>query len=106
MSRRSRKRYERIHTKRARSGFPPASKAILHKDGTVEERRPYRAVFSPRFREQLSHLSSSDQRQVLDAVRRLEENPYRGKRIAASWYQRLADWVNWLLHELHWRLHI
>jgi hypothetical protein len=106
MSRRSRKRYERIHLKRARLGFPRVSKAILHNDGTIDEGRPYRAVFSLRFREQLSHLSSSDQMRVLDAVRKLEENPYRGKRLVASRMQRIRDWFLWLWHELRFHLQV
>ena len=41
MSRRSRRRFERIHTKRAKAGFPHVSPAILHKDGTIEPRRDW-----------------------------------------------------------------
>ena len=38
MSRRTRKRYEQIHTRRAKLSFPTASKVSLHVDGTIKER--------------------------------------------------------------------
>ena len=38
MSRHTRKRYEKIYTRRAREGFPPVSQVILHKNGTVTKR--------------------------------------------------------------------
>jgi len=108
MSRQRRKRFERIHAKRAKAGFPPVSKAILHNDGTIEPRRPgqYRVVLSPTFREQLRTLSSADQQEIMQAAEKLAENPYRGRRIIASPIERIHDWLLWLSHELRFRLRI
>ena len=108
MSRRSRKRFERIHTKRAKAGFPRVSPSILHKDGTIEPapRQGYRVVLSPTFQEQLRALSSTDQQEIMQAAEKLAENPYRGRRIIASPIERIHDWLLWLWHELRFRLRI
>jgi hypothetical protein len=108
MSRHSRKRFEQIYTKRAKAGFPRVSPAILHKDGTVEAapRQPYRVVLSSRFQEQLRALPSKDQQDIMKAVGKLAENPYRGKRIIASRIERIHDWLLWLWHELRFHLQL
>jgi len=105
MSRQSRKRFERIHTKRAKARFPRVSSAILHKDGTVEAapRPRYRVCFSPTFQDQLRTLSSTDQQEIMKGVEKLAENPYRGRRIIASPIERVHDWLLWLWHELRFR---
>jgi hypothetical protein len=115
--------------KRAKAGFPRVSPAILHKDGTITvETGPlkgqraypysdygrelaaqdavYRVVLSERFQEQLRGLSSTDQQEIMQAVEKLAENPYRGRRIIASPIERIHDWLLWLWHELRFRLRI
>jgi len=102
MSRQRRKRFERIHTKRAKAGFPRVSPSIFHNDGTIEAapQQRYRVVLSPTFQEQLRALSSTDQHEIMQAVQKLQGNPYRGRRIIASPIERIHDWLLWLWHEL------
>jgi hypothetical protein len=108
MSRQRRKHFERIHTKRAKAGFPRVSPSILHNDGTIEAapQQRYRVVLSPRFQDQLRTLSSTDQQEIMGAAEKLAENPYRGRRIIASPFERIHDWLLWLWHELRFRLRI
>jgi hypothetical protein len=114
MTRQSRKRFERIHLRRAKAGFPRVSPAILRDDGTIEAapRARYQVKLSPTFRRQLLNLPAGDQKEIMQTLPagdqkeimqtlgRLAENPYRGRRIIASPIERVHDWLLWLCHEL------
>jgi len=80
MSRRSRKRYERIHTKRARSGFPRVSKAMLHEDGTIDWAPP--PGRSPATRGYAGTISPAPKQEAP------KPEPQR-----RPWWRRILSWI-------------
>jgi hypothetical protein len=96
LSRHSRKRFERIYTRRAQQGFPPVSPLVLHKNGSITE-RPRPGVFrsalvtTPFFVEpargedvktcQKSLGAPSDSLSILGKIRR-----FFGRLFSEHWY--------------------
>jgi hypothetical protein len=80
MSRRSRKRYERIYTRRARTGFPRVSKAILHADGTVKPMPPPRRSMTVR-----EHIDA-----IQPAPKQEATKPEAQRR---PWWRRILSWL-------------
>lgn len=58
--------------------------------------RRYRPVISRRFAKDVRRLDPQVQRRILQALEKLEENPYQGEKVVASgtgtWRLRVGDW--------------
>jgi mRNA interferase RelE/StbE len=58
--------------------------------------RPYRLVISNRFTKDLRQLDPQIRERILQALAKLEENPYQGEKVLAqetgTWRLRVGDW--------------
>jgi hypothetical protein len=89
MSRRSRKRFEKILTRRAKTGFPPVSKAILHRNGTVTSRGDAGAVIKSKKRTVGQLFAGTDEIGIVTPIEHIKQVLPR----RASWLERVYKWL-------------